>query len=47
MAMGCGYEVMAAGFENRVDLVMGGKEAPCLSGELNRPMIFSRLRVGL
>ncbi len=34
MAIGCGGEAIAAGFEYRVDLVMGGKEALCLSGGL-------------
>jgi hypothetical protein len=47
MAIGCGGEAIAAGFEYRVDLVMRGKEALCLLGDLKRPMIFSRRRVGL
>jgi hypothetical protein len=47
MATGCGGEAIAAGFEDRVDLVMRGKEALCRLGDLNRPMIFSRRRVGL
>jgi hypothetical protein len=47
MAIGCGGEAIAAGFEDRVDLVMRGKEALCRLGDLNRPMIFSRLRVSL
>lgn len=39
--------VIAAGSEERVDLIMGGQEALACRGDLKRPLIFSRFRVGL